>query len=222
MSAKTNKLENILTDFIWRGQGFTIGGATVAAAGFSWRVGLASVSLRNNSQAVATGVFIVLNDSSGNPHLLKCTTAGTTAASPPNVAITNDGTVTDGTVTWTDQNAVLEAATVAQYAAGTVLPIEFAGGTYARQTLTASLANMAGTQSAGSTTASTGTVATTSNNATITFNGGTGGNAGIFFITDATGIDVYEYGFITGAPVPIANGATITFNAGALTFQEDN
>lgn len=46
---------------------------------------------------------------------------------------------------------------------------EVSGGSYARVAVTASLANFAGTQSAGSTTASSGTGGQTSNNAAITF-----------------------------------------------------
>lgn len=46
---------------------------------------------------------------------------------------------------------------------------EISGGSYARVSVAASLANFAGTQSAGSTTASTGTGGKTSNNAVIAF-----------------------------------------------------
>lgn len=46
---------------------------------------------------------------------------------------------------------------------------EVSGGSYARVAVTASLANFAGTQSAGSTTASSGTGGQTSNNGAITF-----------------------------------------------------
>jgi hypothetical protein len=46
---------------------------------------------------------------------------------------------------------------------------EVTGGSYARASVTASLANFAGTQSAGSTTASSGTGGVTSNNGSITF-----------------------------------------------------
>ena len=46
---------------------------------------------------------------------------------------------------------------------------EVTGGSYARVAVTSSLANWAGTQSSGSTTASTGTGGTTSNNASITY-----------------------------------------------------
>ena len=46
---------------------------------------------------------------------------------------------------------------------------EVTGGSYARAAVTSSLANWAGTQSVGSTTASTGTGGATSNNNAITF-----------------------------------------------------
>src|SRR3990167_2901349 len=46
---------------------------------------------------------------------------------------------------------------------------EVTGGSYARVAITSSLANWAGTHSAGSTTASSGTGGTTSNNGVITF-----------------------------------------------------
>lgn len=46
---------------------------------------------------------------------------------------------------------------------------ELSGGSYARVAVTASLANFAGTQGAGTTVASTGTGGLTSNNASITF-----------------------------------------------------
>lgn len=46
---------------------------------------------------------------------------------------------------------------------------EVTGGSYARVAVSSSLANWAGTQSAGSTTASSGTGGQTSNNAAITF-----------------------------------------------------
>lgn len=46
---------------------------------------------------------------------------------------------------------------------------EVSGGSYARVAVTSSLANWAGTQSAGSTTASSGTGGQTSNNAAINF-----------------------------------------------------
>ena len=59
---------------------------------------------------------------------------------------------------------------------------------YARVAVTSSLANWAGTQSSGSTTASTGTNGTTSNNAAVTFPSPTGnwGSVGWVVIWDAS------------------------------------
>jgi hypothetical protein len=59
----------------------------------------------------------------------------------------------------------LLTAACSDSAAGT----EVTGGSYARVAVTSTLANWAGTQSAGSTTASSGTGGTTSNNAIIAF-----------------------------------------------------
>jgi hypothetical protein len=55
---------------------------------------------------------------------------------------------------------------------------EVSGGAYARVGVTASLANFAGTQSAGSTSASSGTGGQTSNNGAITFPSPSGANWG--------------------------------------------
>lgn len=104
---------------------------------------------------------------------------------------------------------------------------EISGGSYARQPLVASLSNMAGTQSAGSTTASSGINATTSNNAAITFTGmpdTTGANAVVAYgIYDAvSGGNLLEYADLTGGPIQASAGATMSFAAGALTLQEDN
>lgn len=51
---------------------------------------------------------------------------------------------------------------------------EVSGGSYARAAVTANLTNFAGTQGAGTTTASSGTGGSTSNNGTITFPAPTG------------------------------------------------
>lgn len=104
---------------------------------------------------------------------------------------------------------------------------EITGGSYARQPIAASLANMSGTQSAGSTTASTGANATTSNNIAVTFTGmpdTTGANGLVAFgIYDAlVGGNLLEFAALTGQPINASAGATLAFAAGALTLQEDN
>lgn len=101
---------------------------------------------------------------------------------------------------------------------------EVSGNSYARQNLAPSLTNWAGTQSAGSTTASSGTGGTTSNNSTITFPTPTGswGTVTHFGVYDAsTSGNLLFYGALSIAKT-INQGDTISFAAGALTVQIDD
>lgn len=98
---------------------------------------------------------------------------------------------------------------------------EVTGGSYARVGVAASLANFAGTQSAGSTVASSGTGGQTSNNGAITFPAPTA-NWGVvthFAIYDApTAGNLIAWAALT-APKTINNGDTApSFAAGAFTF----
>lgn len=102
---------------------------------------------------------------------------------------------------------------------------EVSGGSYARQSVTSALASWAGTQSAGSTTASSGTGGTTSNNGAVTFPAPTA-NWGVvtsFGISDAvSGGNLLFYGNL-GTSKTINNGdAAPSFAAAALTFQIDS
>lgn len=102
---------------------------------------------------------------------------------------------------------------------------EVSGGSYARVAVTASLANFAGTQSAGSTTASSGTGGTSSNNNAITFpaptaNWGVVTHFGLFDASSAGNLWIYA---ALTASKTINNGdAAPSFAAAALTFQIDN
>lgn len=101
---------------------------------------------------------------------------------------------------------------------------EVSGGSYARVAITSSLANWAGTLSAGSTTTSGGTGGTTSNNGTITFPAATAdwGTVVCFGVSDAsTSGNLLFYAALT-ANRNITNGSTASFAAAALTFQIDN
>lgn len=98
---------------------------------------------------------------------------------------------------------------------------EVSGGSYARASVTRSLANFAGTQSAGSTTASTGTGGVTSNNGTITFPAPTAnwGSITHFGIFDASSGGTLLIWGALGTPKTVNNGdAAPTFTAGQLTF----
>lgn len=102
-------------------------------------------------------------------------------------------------------------------AAGT----EITGGSYARVAVTASLANFAGTQSAGSTTASSGTGGQTSNNAAITFPAPTAnwGVASHFGVLDAsTGGNAWIYGALTTSKTINNGDSAPSFPIASLTF----
>lgn len=102
---------------------------------------------------------------------------------------------------------------------------EVSGGSFARVAVSSSLANWAGTQSAGSTAASSGTSGTTSNNAAVTFAVPTAnwGTVVEFCVMDAStsGNTLFRSALI--ANKTINNGdAAPSFAIGALTFQIDN
>jgi hypothetical protein len=102
---------------------------------------------------------------------------------------------------------------------------EVSGGSYARVSVTASLANWAGTQASGSTTASSGTSGTTSNNIAVTFpsptaNWGSVTHVGIF--DAATAGNLLIHGALTIAKTVNNGDSGPTFQASALSFQLDN
>ena len=102
---------------------------------------------------------------------------------------------------------------------------EVSGGSYARVAVTSSLANWAGTQSAGSTVASSGTGGTTSNNGAVTFPAPTAnwGSVTEFCVFDASTAGNLLFRDALTTPKTINNGdAAPSFAAGALTFQIDN
>ena len=114
--------------------------------------------------------------------------------------------------------ALLTAASNAE--AGTVT--EVSGGSYARVGVTASTTNFAGTQSAGSTTASSGTGGQTSNNGAITFPAPSGANWGTvthWAIYDAsTSGNAWVVASLT-TPKTINDGdAAPSFAIGAMTL----
>lgn len=98
-------------------------------------------------------------------------------------------------------------------------------GGYARQPVSASLSAWAGTQSAGSTTASSGTGATTSNNGVIQFPASTAawGNVQSVQLWDAVTAGNRWVCVDVAAPFNVDRaGVELKFNAGQLQFYVDN
>jgi hypothetical protein len=97
---------------------------------------------------------------------------------------------------------------------------EVSGGSYARVSLAATLANFSGTQGAGTTAASSGTGGQISNNVAITFPAPTAnwGTVTHFSIRDlVTGGNLLVSGALTTARTINSGDAAPSFAAGALT-----
>lgn len=112
----------------------------------------------------------------------------------------------------------LTTETCSDSASGT----EPSSGAYARVAVTSSLANWAGTQSAGSTSASSGTGGTTSNNSAVTFPTSTGAwasgstlQAVRFYSAASAGTMNFCIDLTSGIAVT-ATGFTLSFSAGSL------
>ena len=106
-------------------------------------------------------------------------------------------------------------------AAGT----EATGGSYARVAVTCNMSNWAGTQGAGTTTASSGTGGTTSNNGSITFpaptaNWGTITHLAIY--DAATSGNMLLWAPLTANKTVNNGDPAPTFPAASLTWQIDN
>lgn len=101
---------------------------------------------------------------------------------------------------------------------------EVTGGSYARPGLAASLTNWAGTQAAGSTTASSGTGGTTSNNVAINFATPTAGWGTVTYIGLMDAVTSGNMLVCTALTVgkTINTGDTVSFPAASLTNQIDN
>ena len=109
--------------------------------------------------------------------------------------------------------------------AGPGTEVSTSGTAYARQPVTASLANWAGTQGAGTTVASSGTGGTTSNNNAITWSAST---ASWGTVTSVGWMDASSSGNrwicidLTASLNVSGSGFTVSFAAGQLSFQIDN
>lgn len=214
MSGPTDYAQNKIVDAYRRGQ--PLG----APATRYFALITCSKGERANSTAYALNDTVVVKIGTAYS-FYKCTTAGSSNASLPAAYLGAIGeAITDGTAVFTEQTAGLDAATAF---------VEVSGGSYARVSIAASLANFAGTQSAGSTTASTGTSGTTSNNVAVTWPAPTAqwhptGGAIVGFVEydAATGGNAWDWTLLS-APKNINNGDTApSVQAGGATSKIGN
>jgi hypothetical protein len=102
---------------------------------------------------------------------------------------------------------------------------EVSGGSYARVDMVASMANFAGTQGAGTTTASSGTSGTTSNNVNITFPSPTGSWGVISYVgvyDASTSGNLLCWGALTTPKTVNSGDAPPVFQPEAFSFNLDN
>ncbi len=216
-------MENLLTDGIYRGGCLT----TAGAAGSSAIV----KGIWTASTAYNAGDIVVphANMTGAGGKLLRCTTAGTSGTTNT-LAVPNPGsTLTDGGVTWT-AIATMPALNQLYFALYTVAPsdagggTEVSGGSYARVSYASTLANWAGTQSAGSTAASSGTGGVTSNNNVVTFPSPTGnwGSVVAMALYDSpTGGNEIQWASLAAAKTVNNGDQAPTFPAAAFTNTTD-
>lgn len=223
MAGKSDYLENLWIDGFFRGGCLTTAGAAGSTAVVK--------GIWTASTAYNAGDIVVPHASmtGAGGKLLRCTTAGTSSTTNT-LAVPNPGTtLTDGSVTWT-AIATMPALNVVYVALLTAAPsdsgggTEVSGGSYARVAVNSTLANWAGTQSSGSTTASSGTGGQTSNNGAITFPSPTGnwGVASHMGIYDLASSGNLLYWVALTASKTINNGDPApVFAIAALTVAED-
>lgn len=123
-----------------------------------------------------------------------------------------------GQVFPTIANIYIALFTVAPTAAGG--GTEVTGGSYARATVAATLANWAGTQGAGTTVASSGTTGQTSNNGTITFPTPTvawGTVVAMGMFDAATAGNLLYFGNLSASQV-VGVGNAVYYNPATLTL----
>jgi hypothetical protein len=167
---------------------------------------IAENGIHATSTTYGAGATVTVSAEDGEYHLYTTSAGGESAASAPAFPGMANETVVDGSVIWVEQDANLKSG------AAIVEPTIGVGG-YARQQIVSSLANWAGTQGAGSTTASSGTSGTTSNNNTVTFPSPTSNWAaspsvawGIALYDAATGGNLLFWGPLA-PPATIPNGS---------------
>lgn len=147
MGLTTQALQKLLNAYL---QDAAVGGPA------THYVGLGTATIWQASHAYSAGAYVIpttfASISGQTGKIFKCTTAGTSAATQPTWPTAAGGTVTDGTVVWTEITDLFQA--------GTITGFEISGSAYARAAMTANAANWPNASSAEPTVSSNGTVIT--------------------------------------------------------------
>jgi hypothetical protein len=176
-------------------------GASVAVP-TTWYIGAHAVAKWQPSTSYSVGQFVT--PTSGSPNrIYRCTTAGTSGSTEPAWPNTDNATVNDGTVVWTEATSAIESGT---------MPAEVSGGGYARVSVANNTTNFPATTSD-----------TKTNGTDIVFPAATAdwGQIALVTIWDAsTGGNVWYWATLTVFR-DILNGDQLRIPAGQLQITED-
>ena len=157
MSSLTYAAQNKTIDALFRGQAI----GTPATIYFALIIATRGYSSTVRSAVVTTGDTVI--PTTPNGHMYRCSTGGTCGSGEPSWNTGSGSTTADGgTVVWTEMTPDFLSNS-------NITEVSTSGTGYGRIGVAASLVNFAGTQGAGTTTASSGTSGQTSNNGTVTF-----------------------------------------------------
>jgi hypothetical protein len=211
MGMFSNYLQNKIIDFLYRGQAF-VPPATLYVA-----LLICTHGIRQNSTAYGMGDTVAVQIG-GRWVLYACSAAGSSAGGLPAEYLGVPGeVVVDGTASFTEQTAALDAGAI---------EVEPFGGDYARVPITSTLAAWAGTQGAGTVTASDGTSGLTSNNGVIQFPTATADWAaglemawGAAIYDDPLAGNLLTWEPFVTTPSNVVTGATVSIAAGQFLQQ---
>ena len=200
--SKTDYLETKWLEHLFKGTAYT--------APSNIYVGLHVAPTWQPSTSYSVGQYVIPTtyNSSGPKRLYRCTTAGTSGSSEPTWPTTDGGTVSDGTVEWTEATPTLDT--------GADLPPEVSGGGYSRQAIAAGT----GWSSIGDESGGNGKQV--SNAADVDFGTATAdwGQIVLFVLYDAATAGNALYWALLDVANPVVTGNPVNFPAGSLKVIE--
>jgi hypothetical protein len=172
-------------------------------------VGLMTATTWVASHAYSSGAYVIpttFGSISGQVgKIFKCTTAGTSGTGQPTWPTTAGGTVTDGTVTWTEVSLLFQS--------GTFTGAEISGNNYSRVSVTANSTNFPNASNAQPAVIQNGTVFT------FPTPSADWGFAAAWLLADASSAgNVWVWGAMTSA-LDCSSGSTPSFGVNALQIQ---